>query len=301
VINSTANGALATLTSLQSNFTLTSDLQVRPGFLGANAAANLPSAWVDLQVCAPITSTPTPVPTETNVSAPMPNFALSFDGGDQLVGEALPGLTGSQTVELWINPAVANQDAVLVANITATAGWSLELNEGRLTWWVINNANTRSGVSHPTLISTNIWTHVAVSYDATTGIAQLFVNGVPGPTATVSTTTVGTSTGLFVGGMEPYGFFRGQMDELRLSDVVRYTTAFTPTMNGFTVDEQTLALYRFNEGSGQTTADAAGRAPMLILGATTDLNTDDPTWVVVTELTSEPAPFTLYLPLNGSY
>jgi hypothetical protein len=222
------------------------------------------------------TATPMPVPTATNTPVPSSNFALAFAGNDQLRGNAVPGLTGSQTVEFWVRPDTTGQDAVLVATGDSN-GWSLELNGGRPTWWMLNAANSWQSVQHPTALAANTWSHVALSYNATNGSAQLFVNGAPGPQTTVGALTIGPS--LFVGGLNPYGFLAGQIDELRFSSGVRYSTTFTPPSAAFTLDAATLALFSFNEGSGQTAADRSGNGLSLTLGATTAIGPDDPTWL----------------------
>lgn len=47
-----------------------------------------------------------------------------------------------------------------------------------------------------------------------------------------------------------YLSYSGFLDELRISNVVRYTTAFTPPAAPFTPDANTVGLYHFDEGIG---------------------------------------------------
>ncbi|PDW04419.1 hypothetical protein CJ255_03630 [Candidatus Viridilinea mediisalina] len=215
------------------------------------------------------TNTPLP-PTPTNTPIPGSNYALIFDSTDSLEGVAISGLNGSQTIELWVRPSVAEQDGVIVATSADTdSGWSLELNGGQATWWMLNNSNSWQSVQHPTALTINSWNHIALSYNVSTNMGQLFVNGVAGPQVGVGGITVGPN--LVVGGLEPYGFFTGQLDELRISDVVRYTETFTPPSAPFDGDGNTRALFGFDEGSGQTTSDRSGNGYSLTL--------DDPSWV----------------------
>ncbi len=51
--------------------------------------------------------------------------------------------------------------------------------------------------------------------------------------------------------------FRGLIDELRISDVARYSEDFTP-QDRFETDDDTLALYHFDEGEGDVLHDASG-------------------------------------------
>lgn len=55
-----------------------------------------------------------------------------------------------------------------------------------------------------------------------------------------------------------YPPFTGDLDELRLSTVVRYATSFAAPSQAFSLDSVTAALYHFDEGSGDLAADAAG-------------------------------------------
>ena len=232
----------------------------------------------------PPTSTPTatPVPpTGTPTATPLPpsNSALRFDGvNDEVRGGLIAGLDGAQTIELWLRPATGGQDSVILATTDDITGWALELNGGRATWWVASTAGWRAA-QHPTALLANTWYHVAVTYDGTT--ARVFVNGVPGPAATIGAITQGPF--FRIGGFPGYGFFNGDADDVRISNVVRYTGTFTPpSSTSLTTDANTRAFYRFNEGSGQTTADASGNSYNLTLGTTANADSADPTWVAST-------------------
>ena len=53
------------------------------------------------------------------------------------------------------------------------------------------------------------------------------------------------------------GFFRGDIDEARLSSSQRYTSDFTPPLR-FAPDSQTIGLWHFDEMTGTTALDASG-------------------------------------------
>lgn len=53
------------------------------------------------------------------------------------------------------------------------------------------------------------------------------------------------------------GFFRGTIDQLRVSKVARYTDHFDPITN-VSNDDATLALYNFDEGQGDVLKDSSG-------------------------------------------
>jgi hypothetical protein len=54
-------------------------------------------------------------------------------------------------------------------------------------------------------------------------------------------------------GFADYTFFDGTIDEIRISDVVRYPSSFVPSGVPFSADANTLGLYHFDEGAGQAT------------------------------------------------
>jgi hypothetical protein len=49
----------------------------------------------------------------------------------------------------------------------------------------------------------------------------------------------------------------GELDEVRISKVVRYNQTFTPA-DTFTTDSDTLGHWRFNEGGGTSLLDETG-------------------------------------------
>ncbi len=56
----------------------------------------------------------------------------------------------------------------------------------------------------------------------------------------------------------PQHFFKGTIDEVRISKVARYKADFPPLKEKFKTDADTLVLYHFDEGSGEVAKDASG-------------------------------------------
>jgi len=56
----------------------------------------------------------------------------------------------------------------------------------------------------------------------------------------------------------PSPSFRGWVDELRISNVVRYYNPFAPPAQAFAPDANTIALYHFNEGAGDLIFETSG-------------------------------------------
>jgi hypothetical protein len=232
------------------------------------------------------TNTLTPTPTQTlapgvtpsPTATPLPgaNGGVQFDGTNDVVrAGGIPG-TGPFTVEAWVRPGAANESGVVMANGNDTTGWSLELEAGRVTLWVSTNQGWQSN-QHGTVLASGQWYHVAATYGS--GSIRTYVNGVASTATSAGTLTQGPA--VTIGGLAGYPYYNGAVDELRVSNVVRYTGNFTPpgTLGN---DGNTLALWRFDELSGQTVADASASGNTATLGTAAGADSADPVWVGVT-------------------
>jgi len=128
------------------------------------------------------------------------------------------------------------------------------------------------------------WHHVAVQRRRADGQLGLYVDGVPerlaaGPGGDISYPDDGVP-GNFCGGpctnSDPYlvlgaekhdagpqfPSFAGWLDEMRISNTLRYPpfSSFHRPSGPFVPDAQTVALYHFDEGSGDVIADSSGAA-----------------------------------------
>ena len=73
-------------------------------------------------------------------------------------------------------------------------------------------------------------------------------------------------------------YYDGLIAEVRISNIVRYTTAFTLPDALFAVDADTVALWHLDEGEGQEVDDASGNGWDGVLGTTTATQSSDPDW-----------------------
>ena len=125
------------------------------------------------------------------------------------------------------------------------------------------------------------WHHVAVQRRRADGWLWLYVDGrleaqADGPDGDVSYPDDGVP-GNFCGGPcvddvylvfgaekhdagPQFPSFAGWLDEVRLSNVLRYTVDFTRPSAPFVTDLNTVALYHFDEGSGDVITDSSGAA-----------------------------------------
>jgi len=108
----------------------------------------------------------------------------------------------------------------------------------------------------------NTWHHVAITWIPNN--AYLWVNGNSKGSSINVPITANPHDGFHIGGQtEPRRPNIGAyICRVRFSDIVRYTTNFTPAID-FTPDANTIALWRMTEGSGTTVADESGNAHTL--------------------------------------
>jgi len=78
---------------------------------------------------------------------------------------------------------------------------------------VDTNRTSHVIVSQPGLLSTNDWQHVAVTYDRTSGISRLFLNGVAVASANLGLFSPLTTADLYLGHRPGDVFYSGLMDE----------------------------------------------------------------------------------------
>ena len=174
----------------------------------------------------------------------------------------------------WINGNIIVDRDVFGAGDHGDYGLSLFGNGGRLAFGVAVGAtgNTICG-SHN--VADGAWHHVAATR-AADGALQLFVDGAldasgSGPAGDVSyadgrATMHPTSDPFLVIGAEKHDIgasfpsYHGWLDEVRLSNVVRYAGAFTRPTAPFPSDAATVGLWHFDEGNGERIVDSSGAA-----------------------------------------
>jgi hypothetical protein len=101
--------------------------------------------------------------------------------------------------------------------------------------------------------------HLAITYDGTSGETNLFLNGIK--YSAFASQVFEARNSLYLGRRDytSAGFFAGYLDDIHVSDTIRYTTDFTPSHANPSSDGNTLALFLFNEEGGASSfASSAG-------------------------------------------
>ena len=158
--------------------------------------------------------------------------ALSFNGTNAWVTVASTALlnpTTALTLEAWVFPTAhsPNWNNVIIKERAGGEIYNLYSHTDALrpTVYVVPAATPNSPVNATGTadLALNAWSHLAVTYDATT--LRLFVNGVQVGTRALTGALL-TSTGVLrIGGNSIWGeFFQGRIDEIRI-----YNRALTTT------------------------------------------------------------------------
>ncbi len=167
--------------------------------------------------------------------------------------------------------------------------FGISLAGGRIVFGVSGNGTGDLTLCGTTRVDDGQWHHIAVERNRWDGVLPdgylwLFVDGKleasgPGPKGDISypdSATPGSYCGpsgtdpctndpyLVIGaekhGLNPtvYPSFKGWIDEVRVSNALRYSADFTPPTGPFSPDVSTLAIYTFDEGGGNSIFDTSG-------------------------------------------
>ncbi len=200
-------------------------------------------------------------------SQPSLKGALILDGIDDYAEAAdhseLDLAGGSFTVESWVN--FQNLGGVFIK--AGAYGMHVESTYSYPSWihcmW-IDYPCVKGCCTSSRYLSLG-WHHVALVYDVAAGQARAYYDGTQRCSATC--TASNSDQALWVGrGLG--GFLEGAVDEMRISNVVRYNGNFTPPTEPFACDDHTLALWHFDEFAGATVShDVCGAADNILIGS----------------------------------
>jgi len=136
----------------------------------------------------------------------------------------------------------------------------------------VNNGSSGTTLCGATNVVNSQWHHIALVRVRNTGLMQIYVDGnldasTTGPTGNVSYRNGRASSWpndpFIVIGAEKhdvgplYPSFSGWVDEVRLSNIRRYVGNFIPPTGPFQSDTNTVGLYHFDEGTGDTILDTS--------------------------------------------
>lgn len=165
------------------------------------------------------------------------------------------------TAEAWVRWDNSDVTSVLFHkwNDNTDESWAVVRECGttpcRLRFMISNTAGAGGDTFALTgnIINHGQWYHVSAVWDGSD--IFLYVDGTQEATATWSAGLNDNATVLSVGG--GVAGYAMTIDEVRISDVARYTTTFTPA-NEFISDADTMLLFKFDADSGAADSSANG-------------------------------------------
>lgn len=160
------------------------------------------------------------------------NRAFSFSGvaGDYAVsnpGSAL-SITGDLTVECWVKPTVVTGTPILIQKRlgSAASGYTLYLSSSKVAF----RTNSSTRINGKNVLEANVWTHIAVTYNSSSGLFSIYLNGVLDTSKTVAGAAPAADTDSLRMANGFNGPYSGLIDEVRIWNVVRSQTQIQSTM-----------------------------------------------------------------------
>ena len=145
--------------------------------------------------------------------------------------------TGDLTCEAWIYLEGTSADYRTMFGFDLNGGLLFEVYQMKLDFGIRGGSNTLSTNAVPA----NQWNHVAIVRSS--GTAYWFINGALDKTQANFTNTFSNATKALIGDYSQGGVnFDGSISNLRVSNVARYTSAFTPSTTPLTSDSNTVLL-----------------------------------------------------------
>jgi hypothetical protein len=220
-----------------------------------------------------------------NVKAQVFGNALQFDGVNDYVdlgNDSTFDVGTAVTYEAWIYPEATQSGFIM----NKWVGWQedkqLIFSGNRLYFYLFDVFNLEQLVSSPSSIPLNQYTHVAATFNASTGTASLYINGVFDTSKNVGSIVSNSTGNLYIGcNAVRYGNelpFKGIIDEIRIWNIDRTESEIQSTMNqplnGNELD--LIGYWEFDEGTGTITYDATSNH--------NDGTIHEATWVVPSEV-----------------
>jgi hypothetical protein len=195
---------------------------------------------------------------QSNDVDPAKRYAIEFDGNRYAM---LPRTTydGSHSLTLEARIKIGKSGSGDVISNLQRAGISISVLDRHLVFTVHDGRKYVWVKSFQKL--TDQETHVAGVFDGMT--LKVFINGKPTGMTSFSGRYRRSRLTFMIGAnpedrKPPINLFSGVIDEVRVSSTARYDDEFTPSVR-FDSDEFTIALYHFDEGSGEIVNDSSGR------------------------------------------
>jgi hypothetical protein len=228
--------------------------------------------------------------TSSALPASSAGSALSFAGAQYVLVPRSAALEPADvTVEAWTTfaGATGGYNSVLgKAYGTSTAdSYTMWFQSGYLNAGTSLTSPT-GAVSVPWSPPAEAWHHLAMTHDDAANMTYLYVDGVLASCTPAATAApLYDDHPLYIGGDVDngtlQGFWNGAIDELRIFSKARTAAQVWADMHAHKLGPTAglVAEWTFDEGAGQTVSDSSGNGLTGTLGATSSVETGDPTWL----------------------
>ena len=203
--------------------------------------------------------------------------SLYFDGSDALTIPASKNFhfgTGPYTIEMWIKHSGQGGSKYLLYNATGTdnsTGMRLNLTSNDYVNMNEQVANSDIQTTGDVDTGDNAWHHIAISrppgpYNTPSddGFVEIYVDGtLDQKRSDNGYRNMNNRNDLIIGATAADGSngYTGYIDEIRISNVARYLSNFTPSTSHFSDDANTVLLLQSNTTDGSTVfRDSSGIA-----------------------------------------
>tara|TARA_Y100000310_G_scaffold333700_1_gene411774 strand:+ start:725 stop:2920 length:2196 start_codon:yes stop_codon:yes gene_type:complete len=201
--------------------------------------------------------------------------SVYFDGSDALTipaDKAFHFGTGPYTIEMWIKHSGQGGNKYLLYNATGTDNSTgMRLNLTSDDYINMNEQVANGDIQSTGNVDTgdNAWHHIALSrppgpYNSPTddGMLEIYVDGtLDYKRSDNGYRNMDNRNDMFIGATAADGSngYTGYIDEIRISNVARYLSDFTPSTSHFSDDANTVLLLQSNTTDGSTTfVDSSG-------------------------------------------
>ncbi|MCC5921149.1 MAG: BspA family leucine-rich repeat surface protein, partial [Cyclobacteriaceae bacterium] len=231
---------------------------------------------------------------------PVGNIGLYLDGQNDFVnfGVNTAGQGGADlTIQGWIKPDLTAVNSTVISRWqdgSGSAAFALDWYGGASNSLAIVNRQGNTIISGVNTVPRNKWTHFAMVYIHATRRVNWYINGELTNSLIFDTspienfTTIPLRIGAVAqsGGTALRGFFKGQIDEVRIHNSARTANQIESDMQSQTADGA-QAYWNFNQGTGQIVPDLGSLNVTGTLGANNLIAADDPMWAIRVKNTND--------------
>lgn len=212
--------------------------------------------------------------------AQSPGNALHFDGSGDYVSCPIPAVftnlaSNDFTVETWVKPGAFGTNRIFFAQQSSSVYASILLNAAGAPYIYISTGGTTIGLNTSNTLPAGQWSHLAVTWDASAGQTQMYINGVLQTLASGGSTSGGPN-GLMAIGSKTDGSqnLNGALDEFRIWQDVRSACEINASMHHILNGNEAGLVHYYNFDQGTAGGANAGTTslPDLTGTATGTLN-----------------------------